>query len=118
MAQSGTRLRFAVGRFGCGVVALVALGALVGVGNAGDPPSAAPPGPLALSRQAAVLWTLQNNPELVALRQQHGVAASAVVIAETYPFNPVWEGWVRYAHGPEGQVLNTGPFEQLLLLEV
>jgi cobalt-zinc-cadmium efflux system outer membrane protein len=37
----------------------------------------------------------------MALRQQHGIAAAAVVIANTYPFNPVWEGKIRATTGPE-----------------
>jgi cobalt-zinc-cadmium efflux system outer membrane protein len=52
-----------------------------------------------LTREAAV-WALENNPELAALRQQHGIAAAAVIIAQTYPFNPVWEAKVRAANGP------------------
>src|SRR5713101_1891275 len=55
--------------------------------------------PAKLSLNAAVRWALQNNPELAALRQQHGIAAAAVVIAETYPFNPIWEAKVGAADG-------------------
>jgi hypothetical protein len=44
---------------------------------------------------------LQNNPELAALRQQHGIAAAGVVIARTYPFNPLWEGKIRPAWGTD-----------------
>src|SRR5260370_25015212 len=36
----------------------------------------------------------------MALRQQHGIAAAGIVIANTYPFNPVWEAKVREANGP------------------
>jgi outer membrane protein TolC len=56
--------------------------------------------PVVLSLDAAVAYALQYNPELVALRQQHGIAAAAVVIADTYPFNPIWEAKVRDASGP------------------
>src|SRR5262249_44575423 len=51
--------------------------------------------PAVLALDEAVAWALQNNPELTALRQQHGIAAAGVVIARTYPFNPVWEGKIR-----------------------
>src|SRR4029077_4753151 len=51
--------------------------------------------PPVLTRQEAVRWALQHNPELAAIRQQRGIAAAAVVIAETYPFNPAWEGIVE-----------------------
>src|SRR5262249_51239100 len=39
-------------------------------------------------------------PELAAIRGQHGIASAGLVIADTYPFNPVWEGKVRDAEGP------------------
>ena len=44
---------------------------------------------------------LVQNPEIAAARQDHGVAAAAVVVARAYPFNPVWESRFRYAWGPE-----------------
>jgi cobalt-zinc-cadmium efflux system outer membrane protein len=56
--------------------------------KAGQP--VAPAVPATLKLDEAVAWALQNNPELAALRQQHGIAAAAVVIANTYPFNPTW----------------------------
>src|SRR5262249_48619856 len=52
------------------------------------------------SLEQAVDWALQNNPEIAALRQQHGIAAAAVVVAQTYPFNPVLESKIRAAEGP------------------
>ncbi len=36
----------------------------------------------------------------MALRQQHGIAAAGIVIANTYPFNPVLESEIREANGP------------------
>jgi outer membrane protein TolC len=36
-----------------------------------------------------VSWTLASNPALAAIRQQRGIAAAGVVIARTYPYNPV-----------------------------
>jgi outer membrane protein TolC len=54
-----------------------------------------------LSLPDAVVWGLQHNPELAALRAQHGIAAAGIVIANTYPFNPVWEAKVRATNGPE-----------------
>ena len=53
-----------------------------------------------LTVDGAVRWALENNPELMALRQQHGIAAAGIVIADTYPFNPVLESKVREANGP------------------
>jgi outer membrane protein TolC len=56
--------------------------------------------PAVLTREDAIRWALQYNPELAAIRQQRGIAAAAVVIAETYPFNPAWEGKVEGTSGP------------------
>src|SRR5262245_24729165 len=84
-----------------------------------EAPEATPPPPPALSREAAVRWALEHNPDLMALRQQHGIAAAAVVIARTYPFNPVWEGKVRAAFGPESAgVTNSVSNEHKFLLDL
>jgi outer membrane protein TolC len=65
------------------------------------PPDPAPqPLPPDLSLEEAVLWALQNNPELAATRQRHGIAAAGVVIARTYPFNPLLEQRVQGNNGP------------------
>jgi cobalt-zinc-cadmium efflux system outer membrane protein len=62
---------------------------------------------------------LEHNPELMALRQQHGIAAAGVVIANTYPFNPIWEAKVRAAFGPESAgVTNAVSNEHKVLLDV
>jgi outer membrane protein, heavy metal efflux system len=53
-----------------------------------------------LTVDGAIRWALANNPELMALRQQHGIAVAGIVIANTYPFNPVLESKVREANGP------------------
>ncbi|MBV9125918.1 MAG: TolC family protein [Planctomycetes bacterium] len=68
---------------------------------------------------AALAWALQNNPELAVLRQQHGIAEAAVVIARTYPFNPASENRIQEASGPASAgITNVIPLENLLLLEV
>ncbi len=104
------------------LIGMLTLALVVAPGRGADPapaPGATPPAPQVLTRQAAVLWTLQRNPELIALRQQHGIAEAAIVIAETYPFNPIWEGRVRYATGPESAgVTNAVPTENTILFEV
>jgi cobalt-zinc-cadmium efflux system outer membrane protein len=67
----------------------------------------------------AVRWSLVNNPELAAVRQQHGMAAADVVIAQTYPFNPLSENRIQQASGPESAgITNRVPLEHLLLWEV
>jgi cobalt-zinc-cadmium efflux system outer membrane protein len=85
-----------------------------------EPPSpAADALPPVLSLNEAVDWTLLHNPELMAVRQQHGIAAAAVVIAQTYPFNPVWEGKVRDASGPASAgITNVVSNEHKFLMDV
>ncbi len=103
----------------------VCLGCLLwtGAASAGEsvlPPAACPEAvPQVLSLDAAVHWALEHNPELAALRQQHGIAAAAVIIAQTYPFNPFWEGKIRGDNGPESAgITNRVAQEHKLLLEV
>jgi cobalt-zinc-cadmium efflux system outer membrane protein len=72
------------------------------IGVKGDTPcAAAEPIPEFFTRATAIGWALRNNPDLAALRQQHGAAAAAVVIAKTYPFNPVWTNKLFADSGPE-----------------
>jgi outer membrane protein TolC len=67
----------------------------------------------------AVTWALEHNPEIAALREQHGIAAAAIVIADTYPFNPTWEGKSFGAGGPESAGIdNRSPQEHKLLLDI
>ena len=75
--------------------------------------------PAVLNRAAAMAWALEHNPELAAIREQHGIAAAQIVIANTYPFNPVWEAKVRAAVGPESAgITNRVSNEHKLLFEV
>jgi outer membrane protein TolC len=72
-----------------------------------------------LNRDAAVRWALQFNPEIAAIRQQHGIAAASVVIARTYPFNPILESRVRGDNGPTSATITSHlDMEYTLLLEV
>lgn len=57
--------------------------------------------PAVMTVDDAVRWALQHNPQLAAVRQQHGIAAAGVVIARTYPFNPVWQSYVMATDGPK-----------------
>jgi cobalt-zinc-cadmium efflux system outer membrane protein len=71
------------------------------------PPAAdgtpAPPAPLVLSPGDAVKWAIEHNPELATLRQQHGIAAAGIIIADTYPFNPFVQDfvWASIGHFPD-----------------
>ncbi len=68
-----------------------------------------------LTRDAAIRLGLVRNPELMALRQQHGIAAAGVVIAKTYPFNPVLETEIRAA-GPESAGVTNSPSQVYKIL--
>jgi cobalt-zinc-cadmium efflux system outer membrane protein len=66
-----------------------------------------------------VAWAVQNHPELAAVRQQHGIAAAAVVIARTYPFNPVWTNKLFGVNGPVSSgITNRVAMEQRVELEL
>jgi outer membrane protein TolC len=97
---------------------VLTIGAAVGLAD--TPPPDTSEGPTgALSRQEAVQWGLERNPELAALRQQHGIAAAGVLIANTYPHNPTWEARVRNADGPiSATITNRVPTEQNLIFPV
>jgi cobalt-zinc-cadmium efflux system outer membrane protein len=72
-----------------------------------------------LTVQEAVRYALENNPALAAQRQQRGIAAARVVIAETYPFNPVLENRIQGAEGPRSAgITNRTPLEHILVWEV
>jgi outer membrane protein TolC len=53
-----------------------------------DVPAAAPT-PEVFGPAEAVRFALQNNPMLQAVREQRGFAQGALVIARTYPYNPI-----------------------------
>jgi outer membrane protein TolC len=98
---------------------------LLGIGLAVEITRADPPAPAleqlpeGLTRAGAVSWALQYNPELAAFRQQHGIAAAGIVIARTYPFNPILENRVQGNSGPQSATItNRVALEHILLLEV
>jgi cobalt-zinc-cadmium efflux system outer membrane protein len=103
-------------------MALVAVPTIFGLSPPEDSPAAAAPvahGPVLLTLDEAVRYALERNPQLAALRQQHGIAAAAVVIARTYPFNPVYQGGVSAARNSDpGQVTNSSPQTHQLNFEL
>jgi cobalt-zinc-cadmium efflux system outer membrane protein len=105
-----------------GGIAMLGLVAILGSAVClADPPSplAGEALPAELSLDEAVRWALEHNPDLVALRQQHGIAAAGVLIAEAYPYNPVLESRVQGAEGPlSGGITNRVPIEHLLFFTV
>jgi cobalt-zinc-cadmium efflux system outer membrane protein len=81
-----------------------------------DPVASAPQ---VLTLESAVHFALENNPALAAQRQQHGIAAAKVVIADTYPFNPILENRIQGAGGPPAAgILQDVPVEHILVWEV
>lgn len=95
------------------------MGLAVGPVRADAPAPEPLPAPQVLSLEAAIRWALVNNPELAAFREQHGVAAAAVIIAQTYPFNPIWEAKIRGTTGPQAAgITNPVSNEHKVLLEL
>jgi cobalt-zinc-cadmium efflux system outer membrane protein len=65
---------------------------LIAQPNRGGPNEVSPPHVVVqegLALDAAVHLALEKNPQLAVFRQQHGIAAAGIVIARTYPYNPV-----------------------------
>ena len=102
-------------RAGC-MAALAAVALTVRPAAAETPPVAETPPPLTLD--AAIRTALRQNPGIAAVRQEHGVAAAAVVIARAYPFNPLWEGRVRAAWPEFEGTTNPVPIETTVTLEM
>jgi outer membrane protein TolC len=48
----------------------------------------------------AVRFALENNPSLLAIRQQRGFARGAIVLSKTYPYNPFMQTYVTGNSGP------------------
>src|SRR5262249_20897694 len=117
--------RWMVWRF-CVVVAAAVCSVKAGADTPSSPPEAtdgalapavgAPPE--IFTRARAIGWALQNNPELAAFRQQHGIAAAMVVIAKTYPFNPVWTSKLFAVSAPPEEVRNRLAMEQRVSIPV
>jgi outer membrane protein TolC len=96
-----------------GVLLAVAL-AQPAAGLAQSPP-AAPDGSEVLTVEKAVAWALLHNPDLAVTRKQRGIAEANVVIARTYPFNPVWQPTVMGIGGPADAGITNRVFVQNVL---
>jgi outer membrane protein TolC len=73
----------------------------------------------ALSRGAAVQQALLQNPYLTTIRKQSGYGEAALMIARTYPFNPVYTGYVTGTGGPiSSAITNRVYLEQYVSLEL
>ena len=77
---------------GAGVVQASATAAQNPPPSPSGPGPATPPavgGPRTFAPADAVRFALENNPALQAVREQRGFAQGGLVIAKTYPYNPV-----------------------------
>lgn len=75
--------------------------------------------PAVLTRDAAVYQALAQNPFLATVRKQSGYAEAALIVAKTYPFNPVYTGYVTSATGPTpAGITNTVYQEHYVSLEL
>jgi outer membrane protein TolC len=70
-----------------------------------------------LTLEQSVGWALQNNPDLAVFRQQRGIANAGVVIARTYPFNPVWGSALLAVGGPADGGITNRVFNQHTLTQ-
>src|SRR3954453_14152231 len=77
------------------------LAAVVAASAVAQPPALAPAGPPVLPMDAAVRFALEHNPQLAVARTQRGLAQAGVVLARTYPYNPVYNGVILGVSGPD-----------------
>jgi outer membrane protein, heavy metal efflux system len=83
-----------------------------------DPPLTMPEQPAqVLTLETAIALTLQRNPELAVARRQRGIAESGMVIARTYPFNPVATTAVMAIGGPGDAGITNRVFNQNTLTQ-
>jgi outer membrane protein TolC len=68
--------------------------------------------PSVLGPEDAVRFALENNPGLAAIREQRGFARGAVVIARTYPFNPVFQLFEMGVSGPQSSGITNHAFTE------
>jgi cobalt-zinc-cadmium efflux system outer membrane protein len=66
---------------------------------------------------SAIVWALERNPEIAAIRQRHGIAAAGVVIARAYPFNPVFESETRHNGGPASAGISNRVTPTIVILQ-
>jgi outer membrane protein, heavy metal efflux system len=90
--------RFRLGNRSC-LLSIVIAGSVAASAHA-DPQTAAPAPPV-LTLEAAVGFALEHNPQLIAVRTQRGLAEGGVVVARTYPYNPVLNSVVLSANGED-----------------
>jgi outer membrane protein TolC len=92
--------------------------AVAAPGDEAPPPRLLPPGtgadapPPALGMADAIRWAIEHNPNLATIRKQHGIAAAGLVIAATYPFNPIVQDFVWGDNGPASAGITSHVFNE------
>ena len=72
-----------------------------------------------LARDQAVRHALQHNPYLMTVRKQLGLGEAAIVVSKTYPFNPIFTGYVTGLNGPPSAgITNYVQLEDYISLEL
>jgi outer membrane protein TolC len=95
------------------------LASLQSVALGDPPPNATAQEPQTLTLEGAVRWALESNPDLAVQRTQRGFAAAGVIVAATYPYNPLLELRNQHADGPLSSGLTSRlAMEHLLLFQV
>jgi outer membrane protein, heavy metal efflux system len=93
---------------------------VVAVASATAAPPVSQPNALpVLTREAAVAYALEHNPQLAVVREQRGLAAAGVVLARVYPYNPILNSVVLGVNGPaESDVTNHVFNEHVVTLQL
>src|SRR5581483_11552951 len=71
-----------------------------------------------LTLDMVVRTTLERNPALEVFRQQRGIAQAGVVIARTYPYNPIVSAQLLDVHGAASPVLNSFQYQPVANLQL
>lgn len=79
------------------------------------PAPSTPAAPPVLGPADAVRFALENNPALAAIREQRGFARGAVVIARTYPWNPVFQLFEMGVSGPRSHDIHNHSFTEVTM---
>lgn len=77
-----------------------------------EPVPAVPQPSLVLSLNDALRWAIEHNPALATVRKQRGIAAAGIIIANTYPFNPIFQHFVWGANGPSAAGVTNHVFNE------
>jgi outer membrane protein TolC len=77
-----------------------------------DSPTDAALLPPVLTLPDALRWAIEHNPQLATVRKQRGIAQAGIVIANTYPFNPIFQHFVWGANNPPGAGVTNHVFNE------